>query len=336
MTLPAVLVACTLAAPAVAQPAPAAAVDRSSAAGWNTGTLIQANMALQAGEADKALGLIESLPQAGADDPVAQNLACRVQFTLGQWDSAVYACEQAVRMEPGNSDNHLWLGRALGEKADKASFITAFSLGKRVLAEFQQAVQLDPRNGEALSDLGEFYIEAPGVVGGGLAKADSVAQELDRINPARAWQLRAGIAQHNNDYAGAENNLKKAIAASRHPALQWATLARFYAARGRWDDMDAAIRNSMNAAERDPHAAVALYDSAGVLIRVNRDPALAIKLLQAYLASPQKTEEAPAFVAYTRLARLQHQLGDAANAQTAQTAAYELAREYRPAQDLRR
>lgn len=334
--LPAALLGAALAAPTCPQAAPGGPADRSSSSAWSAGTLAQANMALQAGEADKALGLIGSLPQAGADDAAAQNLACRIQYTLGQWDEALSACQQAVRLEPGNSGNHMWLGRALGEKANQASFITAFSLGKRVLAEFQRATQLDPRNGEALSDLGEFYIEAPGVVGGGLDKAESVAEELDRIEPERAWQLRAGIAKHNGDYAAAEDNLKKAIAASRHPALQWATLARFYAARSRWNDMEAAIRKSMNAAERDPHAAVALYDSAGVLIRVKRDPALAIKLLQAYLASPQKTEEAPAFVAYARLARLQQQVGDTANAQTAQTAGYELAREYRPAQDLRR
>jgi predicted Zn-dependent protease len=330
------LLACTLAAPMVAQAARGKTDDRPSSAGLNAGTLEQANMALQAGEADKALSLIASLPQAGADDPLAQNLTCRIQYTLGQWDAAVTACEQAARLEPGNSDNHLWLGRALGEKANQASFISAFSIGKRVLAEFQRAVQLDPRNAEALSDLGEFYIEAPSVVGGGLDKAESVAKELDRLQPERAWQLRAGIAKRNGDYTAAENYLKRAIAASRHPALQWATLARFYAARSQWNDMDEAIRNSMNTAAHDPHAAVALYDSAGVLIRVKRDPDLAIKLLQAYLASPHKTEEAPAFVAYTRLARLQQQVGDAANAQTAQTAAYELAREYRPAQDLRR
>lgn len=333
--LPAAL-ACALAAPTVAQPASSAADDGFIPVGSNAGTLEQANVALQAGEADKALGLIGNLPQAGADDAVAQNLACRIQYTLGQWDAAVNACEQAVRLQPENSDNHLWLGRALGEKANQASFLAAYSLGKRVLIEFQRATQLDPHNTEALSDLGEFYVEAPSVVGGGLDKAESVAVELDRLEPARAWQLRAGIAKHNGDYGAEEDDLKKAVAVCHHPALQWATLARFYAARSRWSDMDAAIGNSMNTAARDPHAAVAFYDSAGVLIRVKRDPALAIKLLQAYLASPHKTEEAPAFVAYARLARLQQQVGDAANAQTAQAAAYELAREYRPAQDLRR
>ena len=48
------------------------------------------------------------------------------------------------------------------------------------------------------------------------------------------------------------------------------------------------------AAQRDPHAGVALFNGASVLIKANRNPALAIKLLEAYLAAPRATEEAPA------------------------------------------
>ena len=51
--------------------------------------------ALQAGEADKALALIGSLPQGGANSAEARNLKCRVQFTLQQWDSAAQECAQA-------------------------------------------------------------------------------------------------------------------------------------------------------------------------------------------------------------------------------------------------
>ncbi|HLI02985.1 MAG TPA: hypothetical protein VKU93_01835, partial [Terracidiphilus sp.] len=90
--LTAVLLAGAWTAPAAAQPAPGASGNGSSSAGWNAATLAQANLALQAGAADKALGLIESLPQAGAGDPVAQNLACRIQYALGRWDAAVSAC----------------------------------------------------------------------------------------------------------------------------------------------------------------------------------------------------------------------------------------------------
>lgn len=310
----------------VAQPATVSAAE----------TLVQANAALQAGEADRALMLIETLPQSGVNNAEAQNVVCRVQFTMGQWDAAIRACQQAIELDPRNSDHHMWLGRAYGEKANRVSFMTAFSLGKRVLVEFQTATQLDPRNGEALSDLGQFYVEAPGIVGGGLDKAESVAEELDRVSPERAADLRAEIARHNGDYATAENDLKKALALSTHPARQWSTLARFYAGRSRWLEMENAIRNCQAAAARDPHAAVALYDAAGVLIHVKRDPALAAKLLQEYLASPGKTEEAPAFVADARLARLQEQLGEADSAQMAQAAAFELAREYQPGEDVRR
>lgn len=299
-------------------------------------TLVPVNAALQSGQADKALALISALPQQGQNNAQALNLSCRVRYTLGQWDTAVRDCEQAVHLDPQNARHHMWLGRALGEKANEASIFSAFSLGKRVVQEFRQAAQLDPQDPDALFDLGSFYVEAPSVVGGGMDKAQSVVGQLDRVDPGRAYELRAQMDIQHKDYTAAEANLKKAISVSHHPALQWTTLARFYQERKRWDDMESAIRSCMTAAAHDPHASVALYDAAGVLLNARRDPALAVKLLEDYIGSASKSEEAPAFVAYSRLAFFQQQLGDAANAQLNQAAAYQMAHEYQPAQDLRR
>ena len=308
----------------------------ASSAQSRASTLSEAHAALQTGQADQALGLLAAMPSAGQGDAQARNLACRVEFVLGQWDAAAKDCQQAVLLDPGNSAYHMWLGRALGEKADRASFLTAYSLGKRVLIEFQTAARLDPRNPEALSDLGEFYVEAPGMVGGGLDKAESVAQELDRIAPSRAAELRARIAEDRRDFNTAEAEFKTAIAVSSHPALQWATLARFYQQRKRFPEMDWAIQNCMSAASRDPHGSgVGLYDAAGVLIASGRNPELAAILLQDYVNGSSKSEEAPVFVAYYRLASLQLKLGDAAAAQQSRAAGYQLARQYNPAQDLR-
>jgi hypothetical protein len=58
-------------------------------------------------------------------------------------------------------------------------------------------------------------------------------------------------------------------------------------------------------------------------------------MLESYLAGSAKTEEAPAFVAHTWLARLKLQLGDAAAAGRERDAALALAREYKPAQELK-
>jgi len=306
-----------------------------SVAGYAQGektVLVQMNAALQAGEADRALQLAGDLPDGGAQDAEAQNLECRVRFTLQQWDAAASECGQAVELDGGNSDYHLWLGRALGERADRASFLNAYSLGKQVRAEFEAAVRLNPRNPQALTDLGSFYKDAPGFMGGGLDKAEGVAAQLDKVDPARAHQLRAEIAEQRKDYGTAERELKASIAASVHPAFQWTVLGSFYERRQRWQDMESAIRNCVAAAARDRTAGVALYDGAGVLIRAKRNPELAAKMLEDYLAGDSKTEEAPAFIAHSRLALLLGELGDSAGARREQSAAYTLAREYRPPQ----
>ncbi len=297
--------------------------------------LAEANSALQAGQADKALSVLQSLPQEEAGSAQAHNLKCRVLFTLEQFDSAANECQQAVRLDDRSSMQHLWLGRALGEMADKASFVSAYGLAKRARAEFERAVELDDRNAEALADLGEFYSEAPGVVGGGTDKAANVAAKLDHVDPARAHELRSAIAQQNRDFGTAEQELRQAISASPHPAFQWMRLASFYRKNKRWTEMDNAIQSGTSAAERDRHASVALFNGASALIKANRNPEMAQKLLQMYLASPSGTEEAPTFVAHVWMARLKARSGDTASAREERSAALALANGYKPAQDLK-
>jgi tetratricopeptide (TPR) repeat protein len=293
--------------------------------------LAKANASLQAGEADQAIALLNSLPQSGE----THNFMCRVQLTLEHWDKAISECQQAVNMDGQNSANHMWLGRAFGEKADRASFMTAFSLAKKVCSEFETAARLDPRNADGLADLGEFYSEAPGIVGGGTDKAEKVATQLDGVDQVRAHELRARIAEAKKDYATAEGELKQALASSQHPAFQWISLASFYRRRQQWDQLDSAIANGDEAAQRDKRAGVALFDGSSVLNKADRNVQLSAKMLEDYLASSSLTEEAPAFVAHTRLARIKNQLGDKASAQKERAAALALAHDYKPALDLK-
>jgi len=294
-------------------------------------SLSAANAALQAGAADRALAMLNSLPSSAE----AHNLRCRVLFTLERWDAAAAECERAVQTDGGNPGYHMWLGRTLGERASRASFMSAFSEAKRSRAEFEEAVRIDPRNAEALADLGEFYSSAPGIVGGGDEKANRVAGELDQVDPARAHELRARIAESNKDYGTAEREYKQAVTLSKHPAFQWMTLGSFYRRRDRAADAEAAVQNGVKAAQRDRTAGVALFNGASVLTRVNRNPALAAKMLEDYLNGPVKTEEAPAFVAHTRLARILAQMGDKNGAQKERDQALALAHDYRPALDLK-
>jgi tetratricopeptide (TPR) repeat protein len=307
-----------------------AACASAGAADIPSTAFAKADAALQAGEADHALSLLGSMPSSAE----AHNLRCRVYFMLERWNEAADECEIAVRMNGQSATNHLWFGRALGEKADAASFISAFNLAKRARAEFEQAASLDPRDGEALTDLGEFYTSAPGVVGGGNDKARALVPQLEKIDPSRAHILLGRIADSRKDYGTAEREYKQAIATSQHPAFPWMNLASFYRKRERWDDMEAAVQSGYKAAQRDHFAGVALFNGASVLARGKRNYALAVKMLEEYLADYPKTEEAPAFVAHTRLARLKAQLGDKNGAMQQRAAALELAHDYKPALGL--
>jgi tetratricopeptide (TPR) repeat protein len=280
---------------------------------------------LTQGRADQGL---QALGQVLAQDPQnaeAHNLQCRIYLQEQRWNDAIKACQAAVKLMANNSSYHLWLARALGEKADRVAFFTAFKMAKQIHVEFETAAKLDPHSASALSDLGEFYVDAPGIVGGGLDKAEKVAQQLDAFAPDRAHYIRARIADNQKDYARAETEYKAAIAGSKEPADAWMDLASFYRRRERYEDMIQAVHKG---AALDTQHGVASADGASVLIRANRDLPFARQLLEQYLASSNKSEDAPAFQSHVQLGKLLNGMGDAPGAQQQFAAAVELAKDY--------
>jgi tetratricopeptide (TPR) repeat protein len=296
-------------------------------------SLGSANAALQAGRADEALQLLNDSLKSAPNSAEANNLLCRVRLSLQQFDQAAESCQKAVSASPNNARYHLWLGRALGERASRASFMAAYSLAKKTREQFEAAVKLDPHDAEALADLGEFYEEAPGAVGGGVDKASAIATQLEPIDSSRAHILRGEIAEKQKDLPAAEKEFKAATTGP-HPALGWMELAGFYRHQSRWADMQAAVNSGAAAAAKDKRGSLALYNGAVILARANREPEQAIKLFTAYLASPEKNEEAPAFEALTQLAKLRKKNGDSAGAERDRAAALALAHDYKPAQDI--
>src|SRR5437016_10159956 len=155
---------------------------------------------LVAGRVDDAISTLQQEINTNPNDAEAYNLLCRAYFSLSQWDRGIAACEKAVSLDSNNSVYHLWLGRIYGEKADASSFFTAAGLAKKVRGQFEMAVQLSPSSVDARTDLAEFYLEAPGIVGGGQDKARAQAATLARLDPAKAHWVNARIAEKKKDF----------------------------------------------------------------------------------------------------------------------------------------
>jgi tetratricopeptide (TPR) repeat protein len=287
---------------------------------------------LAAGHVDDALRILQQQIAHAPNDAEAHNLLCRAYLMLDELDQAMGACERARNLDPQNSLYDLWLGRAYGKKADHAGAFSAIGLAKKVHVSFERAVELDPRNWEARTDLAEFYLEAPGIVGGGKDKAREQAEAIQPLNPAMARWVLAKIAEKEKDPVAAEREYRAAIAASHSGAFAWFNLANFLFHANRLDEMDEAMHTLESSPVDRPES---LRDAATVLLRAARDYPLAEHLLRRYLSTP--VEEAPAFEAHDVLGHVLEKEGNRRAAADEYRTALSLAHGYTRAQeDLRR
>jgi tetratricopeptide (TPR) repeat protein len=284
--------------------------------------------ALMEGRVQDAETTLRGLIAANPANSYSHQLLCRVYYAEEMYDSAVRECETAaastIASREEASDNQLWLGRAYGMKAQRAGPIAGFKLARKVQASFTRAVELNPNNVAALNDLGEYDVDAPFIVGGGLDKAQLLVDRMLPRFPAAAHRLLARMADSENDLPTAETEFKRVIAAG-NTAEAWIDLAQFYEAHKRMDDAVAAVRSAIAA---DRNHGPTLVDAASILTAAHRAPDLAERCLRDYLASRAKSDAAPAFKAHLQLSRLLAARGNTDEAAREHDAAAALAPEY--------
>src|SRR5450755_1749342 len=283
---------------------------------------------LAAGRIDEAIAELSGRLSSTPADAESSNLLCRAYYTLEEWDRAESLCRKAVSLDPQNIHLHLWLGRVYGEKADRVNFMSAAGLAGKVRGEFERAVELNPKDVEARLDLAEFYIDAPGIVGGGEQKARDQAQSVGTMNPAREHWVYARIAEHKKDSASAEREYHQYVDLSKGDAEAWLNLALFLRRQKRFDEMEQAVVKLSQAPTSKPDV---LVEASGMLYRGGRSYPFAAELLHRYLAAGP-VEAAPAFKAHYLLGMVLEKQGDKAGAAQEYRASLSLVRNFGMAQ----
>jgi tetratricopeptide (TPR) repeat protein len=232
----------------------------------------------------EVISLLEGPQEAS---PEALRLLGISQFQIGEFKAARETFRLATERQPGDADFHLWHGRSIGRLAEKASIFSAPGLAKKARDEFKAAVALDPDNLDAVGDLFEYYMSAPGFLGGGKDKAESLAETIQENQGAEYAYFQARLAERDDNYALAEEWLRKAIQLEPDRVSRHLSLASFFARRENFDSSEKALRA---ASEVDPADPEILYARAEILIRTKRNLTDARRLLEQYL----KTERGPA------------------------------------------
>ena len=156
-------------------------------------------------------GSLRVLAEDPAPDAADYFLSGKNYFMSGDYKKAIEFFEKALAVSPANSEYELWLGRAWGRRAETGSWLMAASHASKARQCFEKAVALDPRNREAKNDLFEFYLNAPGILGGGMEKAEAAAKSIASERPAEYEFEEAQIADRRKDYAAAEAHLRRAM-----------------------------------------------------------------------------------------------------------------------------
>ena len=247
----------------------------------------RAHSLYQQTEYKQSLALLEKLPQ---KDAATLQLMGQNLFMLGEYKKATDAFEKAVAVDPNNAKLVYWLGRTYGRRAETANPFWAPGLASKTRQMFEKAVELDPTDKDALGDLLDFYLEAPGFLGGGVHKAEQLAQMILRQDQAEGHYAEGIVADRKKEYDTAEQQFRRAAELAPRQVGRVLVLARYLANHGRVKESDALFEQ---AARMAPNSPKVMFDRANAYINEKRDLDEARRLLEQYLKLPLTPEDPP-------------------------------------------
>jgi Tfp pilus assembly protein PilF len=134
-------------------------------------------------------------------------LSLRGDTASARRDAALVKLQACVKATPQIAACHYGLGAVTGVQVMTQGLMkAAFGVGQ-VRDEFIKALEIDPQFFSARSGLVQFYLMAPGIAGGSVAKARDTAQAAAARQPEYAKVLNAAILQYDDKPADAERLL---------------------------------------------------------------------------------------------------------------------------------
>lgn len=233
-------------------------------------------------------GSLKVLQAIHSPDAEAYCLMGKDYYMVGDLKRATDFFQKATVLAPRNSDYFVWLGRAWGRRAETASPFTAPFAASKARQYFELAVQLNPHNGEATGDLFDYYLNAPGMLGGGLDKADSLAKLIANNDEAEGHFAAAQIADRRREFDRAEQQLRRAVELAPRQVGRVLDLAHFLAKVGKVQESDAVFAQAEKIAPNSPKI---LYTRAKTYIELKRNLDEAKVLLKKYLQSNLTPED---------------------------------------------
>jgi tetratricopeptide (TPR) repeat protein len=229
--------------------------------------------------------------------------------------------ERATQLAPDRSVYFEWLGNAYGSQAQRANMLKQAGLARKTIAAWDKAVALDPDNLRARENRVQYYLQAPGFLGGSEDRAAAEAAEISRRNPYFGALATARLHEQKKRYDDAERTYLAAVRQFPDSMAVRYRLGFGYQALKQWDKAFSVWDEMLRLRPAE----------AGALYQVGRTGALsgqrlerAEQALRQYLRAAPGPGDPPAAAAHYRLGMVLQQKGDRAGARAEYEAALRL------------
>ncbi len=124
------------------------------------------------------------------------------------FDEASSEFEKAISINEKNADYHYWLAQSYGAEALNSNIFSQFGLVGKIKSEYLRALEIDSKHLLARAGLANFYLRAPGIMGGSIEKAYEHANILIKHDEKWGRYLLAQIFAKDNKMLQAEEEYK--------------------------------------------------------------------------------------------------------------------------------
>ena len=256
----------------------------------------------------EVIKLLEPVKKDDKDYDGARYYLGRVAFDQKRLDDAQDFFEEAVEANNKVALYHNWLGNAYGQIAQNANVFKQGLLAPKMKAAWEKAIELDPTLMDPRQSLVQYYLQAPGFMGGSVEKAMEMAKQIMTINLAEGHLQMGNIYVHEKKMPEAEKEFTEMVKAN--PAYL-SGLANFYTRQKQFDKAFALYEEAIQKNPQDMSSVYQLGKTSAISgERLERGD----ECMKKYLAYSPKQNEPSLAGANMRLAQIIEKKGNKAEA----------------------
>jgi tetratricopeptide (TPR) repeat protein len=188
-------------------------------------TVDKAQKLIEAKQGEEAKKLLLSVKEGSKEYAAARYYLGRIAFDKNEPEEASDYFEEAIEANDKVADYYNWYGNALGRDAQNANMLRQGMLAPKMKTAWEKAVALQPDFIEPRQSLIQYYLQAPGFMGGSVDKAEAMAKEIVKLKPVEGHRQMGIVYTHQKKIPEAE---KEFVAMVTEDPAYVLTLANFY------------------------------------------------------------------------------------------------------------